>query len=474
MARTEEYTNTRDCRILQGMIVNTTVVSRIASRWTGKMFSCPWSNIVAEWCIAHYKNYGKHPGHCIVDYLAEWQLAHDDKATFNNLSGFLAFVSEDYERLSEQINPEHLLDIANEHLELINTRKLSDGVRENLEAGRLAKAQEIIVNYTKIGLNSDSGVDLFIDQAEVASVFADNLQTLVDCDKDLGLFFGGRLERDSLVSFLAPEKAGKTWWLLELAWQAMLQRRRVAFFEVGDMSKRQIEERFLVRAAQHPLRSPTGQWPYEVNYPVSLRMVSGNGNQKQAVMETERRVFKQPLNAAKAWEACQKVMNKGVKSRNSYFKLSVHPNSSVNVLGIKAVLQYWQTKDWSPDCIFIDYADILADIPGRRETRDNINLTWKMLRALSQEYHCLVVTATQSDADSYERKTLDRRNFSEDKRKLAHVTGMVGINVTTEEKEKGIMRLNWIVRREGAYSTSRCIHLATCLPLANPCVLSTF
>lgn len=474
MARIEDRTNTRDRRILQGMIVNTTVLGRIASRWTGQMFASPWSNIVADWCISHYQRYSKHPGRCIGDYLNEWAQAHDDEATLRILEKFLTDLSEDYEQLTEQINPEHLLDIANNHLEILSTRKLSDGIRENLDAGRLDKAQEIIVNYTKIGLNSDSGVDLFIDRTEVASVFADNLQTIVDYPKDMGLFFAGRLERDALVSFMAPEKTGKTWWLLELAWQAMIQRRRVAFFEVGDMSKRQIEERFLVRAAQHPLRSPTGKWPYEIDYPVSLKVATVNGNQKQAVVETERRVFKQPLDAAKAWAACERVMNIKVKSHDSYFKLSVHPNSSVNVLGIKSVLQYWQTKDWQPDVVIIDYADILADLPGRRDVRDNINMNWKQLRALSQELHLLVVTATQSDADSYERRTLDRRNFSEDKRKLAHVTGMIGINVTSEEKEKNVMRLNWIVRREGGYSTSRCIFLATCLPLANPAVLSTY
>ena len=31
---------------------------------------------------------------------------------------------------------------------------------------------------------------------------------------------------------------------------------------------------------------------------------------------------------------------------------------------------------------------------------------------------------------------------------FAHVTGMIGINQTYEEKKNGIQRLNWIVRRE--------------------------
>lgn len=479
MARIENRTNKRDGKILQAMILNSTVLGRIASRWDGHLFASAWSNLIASWCVEHYQKYQQPPGKCIQDYFDDWSDdGQKDETTVKLVERFLQFLSDDYERQVKDINPEQRLDLANEHFDFLKTRKTLDDAKAELEAGRLQKAQEKIAGYSKISLNSSSGVDFFIDQQEVFSIFDHQLHTIVDYSKDaklkdLDLFFGGRLERDALVSFMAPEKTGKTWWLIELAWQAMLLRKRVAFFEVGDMSKRQIGERFLVRAAQAPIYSPTGQWPYVVEYPVALRLDQVGGT-RQPVVEYEQRVFKQPLDRHKAWAACEKVMQTKVKSKKSFFRLSVHPNSTINVLGIRSIIQDWQLKDWEPDVVIIDYADILADAPGKRDVRDNINMNWKHLRSLSQEFHVLVVTATQSDADSYERRTLDRRNFSEDKRKLAHVTGMVGINVTGEEKDRGLMRLNWIVKREGSYSTSRCLHLASCLPLANPAVLSTW
>ena len=120
-----------------------------------------------------------------------------------------------------------------------------------------------------------------------------------------------------------------------------------------------------------------------------------------------------------------------------------------------------------PDVIIIDYADILAPEPntGQLNIRDQINSTWKALRRLSQEKHCLVIAPTQADAASYNQTLLDLRNFSEDKRKLSHVTGMLGLNQTKEEKGRGIMRLNWIVLREDNFQTDRCLYVGQCLTL---------
>ena len=106
--------------------------------------------------------------------------------------------------------------------------------------------------------------------------------------------------------------------------------------------------------------------------------------------------------------------------------------------------------------------------------RDAINNTWKAMRALSQRRHCCVVTATQADADSYDSWLLSMSNFSEDKRKYAHVTAMAGINQTQPEKERGIYRLNWLVGREFEFTESQVVWTAACLTVGNPAILSVF
>ncbi len=51
---------------------------------------------------------------------------------------------------------------------------------------------------------------------------------------------------------------------------------------------------------------------------------------------------------------------------------------------------------------------------------------------------------------------------------------MIGLNQTMEEKDKGIFRLNWIVRREAEFSEYRCLNVASCLALARPYVVGCF
>ena len=191
-------------------------------------------------------------------------------------------------------------------------------------------------------------------------------------------------------------------------------------------------------------------------------------------VEYKEKTFEQDLDWRTAFKACEEVTRNKIRSKESFFRLSVHPNSSINVHGIRSILQQWDREGFTADVVIIDYADILAPPSGVADTRDQINATWKALRSLSQARHCLVITATQTDAASYDVATISRKNFSEDKRKRAHVTGTFGLNQTATEKELGITRLNWIVLREGRFSESKCVYVAGSLDIANPAIISTW
>jgi len=264
--------------------------------------------------------------------------------------------------------------------------------------------------------------------------------------------------------------------MIDMAVRAMEQRRKVAFFEVGDETETDLHERFLVRAVQHPFLSSTNKWPFMVKYPTSIKYSwSPDAPKDVASVETETCVFEEPLNETVAWEACKRIKMDKVKSKTSHLRTSVHPNLGVGVDGIESILDGWALDDWTPDCIFIDYPDNLQPPVGRvANERDSINKMWQMLRAMSQKRHCLLVVATQANRESYERKTIDRRHVSDDKRKLAHATFVFAINANSAEKEVGVCRLNAIVGRRGKYDTNKHVHLAGAWDIGNPAVASTF
>jgi hypothetical protein len=290
-------------------------------------------------------------------------------------------------------------------------------------------------------------------------------EVMVHYPQGLGEFFGPHLQRDGFISFMAPEKRGKSFWLLDLAWRAVLERRRTMFYSVGDMSEKQMQWRFATRIARRP------RFAGEIRVPYEIKKLKGHESDVQRRVKTFKdRLFKSELRAG-----IQRVEQK-VASQKAFIKTYCASNSSTSVADIRADIEGKIREGWVPDVVVIDYADILAPEPGTsgQDYRHQINVTWQALRKLSQDYHVLLVTATQSDASSYKAIVLRREHFSEDKRKLSHVTGIIGINQIEEEKLKGVYRLNWIVLREGSYSESRCVHVAGCLAIANPAIVSAW
>ena len=469
--RIEKRDGIREREILGGMVNHPSVLGRIAAKWTKEgLFFSPWANIVGKMCVDFYRKYHDAPGRGIESLLRSWVERNQDQATIDLVEKFAGCLSEEYAKAKDGLNVELLVDIAGNHFNKAKLSSLVERVQTNLDAGDQIAADEAVTSYSKVELGAGAGIPIMTDKETVMARFArENIKPAISYPGALGQFFGDAFRRSGFISFISPEKTGKSMMLLDVAYRAMLQRRKVVFFSIGDMMDDEVSLRFLARAASHPAESPTGRWPCTVKVPLSIRHHEGDTS---AMVDFRERQFKFCLQAADAWGACERIMQEKTRSNRPYLLLSCHSNLAIGVHGIRAVLDSLELKNYVPDVVVIDYADNLEPPPGYRETRDQINATWKLLRALSMDRRCLVVTATQSDADSYDRAIMSRSNFSEDKRKLAHVTGLVGINVTAEEKEGQVMRLNWIVRRHGEYSWKRCVHVATCLALSNPTVRS--
>jgi hypothetical protein len=101
----------------------------------------------------------------------------------------------------------------------------------------------------------------------------------------------------------------------------------------------------------------------------------------------------------------------------------------------------------SPDVVIVDYADYLKGSESK-EYRHKLDEIWAGLRRLALERNECWLTASQSDR-STANSDISEENTSEDIRKLAHVTSMVGINQTKKEKQDQVYRFELLVRREG-------------------------
>lgn len=453
-------------QIVIGMVVSTEFLGQAAPFLSLDLMQAKHLQQIARWCLRYFEKYETAPKENIESLYHSWVAeGKADEGVVKAVHDVLETLSHRY-GADPMINVPYLLDLATAYFSKRKLEALKDALEYHLEAGNKEAAEMAVASHHPVSATMDADIDPLNDFSAWDAAYAESQKPLITWPYESAqFFFGSSLSRDALIAILAPEKRGKTWFCLEFAVRAVSQRRKVALFEVGDMSRSQIMRRLGVRFSRLPAyRKDLGM----IEIPKRLK----RGEEKEIEIEYKSIECERVADAEKSKKAVEKFLRgHGIKPKEPYFKISVHPNSSVSVHDISAILKRWELYDgFIPDVIIIDYADILASEPntGQLNVRDQVNATWKALRRLSQERHCLVIAPTQADAASYNQTLLDLRNFSEDKRKLSHVTGMLGLNQTKEEKGRGIMRLNWIVLREDNFQLDRCLYVGQCLKLGRP------
>lgn len=447
-------------RILIGMITDDYVCGSICAKWEKQLFVSKASNIVSTLCAQYYKEFDKAPNKDILSLFEVWSDGQQDKSTAEAVGSFLQSLSYEHEEKDEPTNNKYLVELASKHFTKIKLERTLKKIREELDRGNTARAVECHTEFSPVRLATGNGIAVLHDKEALLRAFAERADSLIELSGDLGKFFNQALQREGFISLLGPEKRGKTTWLTYLAWKAMLQRKRVAFFSVGDESEENMMLRFCVLASKTPLR------PGVCKIPTSIKIVD-----KEVEIDYEEIDFPKGVSARISYQAFKKVVQKHLKSKRDFLKLSTHPSGSLSIAGIESQLKVWEMEGWIPDVIVVDYMDLLQESgSGRDDKRHRINATWQDMRGLLQRWHALGLTATQANAASNKVKTITRENFSEDKRKLAHVTGMAGLNQSDDEKRRGLMRLNWIVARNFDYYTPKTVKCAGCFGIANPAI----
>ena len=486
--------------IVTGMILSTEYLQQIRTLWDSSLMESKSARLISDWCWEYFERYDHAPGKDIEGIFFQKVESGLNSETAEDIETILQ--SLDRNQRKDKFNLGYLMD---ETLKHFRDRKLElhmEQIRALLSRGELDQAEGLACNYKILSSESDTDMDLGKLEAlkRVESAFVTTSQPVVSYPRQLGDFWNLQFVRGGLVALMAPEKRGKTFWLLDIAIRGCLQKAKVAFFQAGDMTESQQLKRicvYLTRTSDlekycghrwEPVRDcyrnqlgkcnhPDRECDFGVFEGMSIKDLKGVTLEEMIEKHREFPEYKPCFNCKEYWnrpygapwikevevdgpltirQAKRAIYKFFIKYPHS-FKLSSHANGTLTLSRIKAILSRWEKTDgFTPDLIVIDYADLLVP-EVKTEFRHQQNEIWKGLRSLSQERHCLVVTATQADADSYERNRLRMKNFSEDKRKYAHVTAMYGLNQDPQDREKkiGLMRINEIVVREGDFSNTK-------------------
>jgi len=450
--KTVRYSGNDARRVLIGMVTDRTVCARIASQWTSEgLFSSRWENMVGTWSIKHFARYGQPIGRSIEATFETWAEKRTDEETIRLAEQFLNALSDEYDR-EDRLASDYLLDLAGRHFNAVQMKKLMEEVEVELEMGRVQDAAERLQAFRRVELGLGSVCSPAQEFELWADAFdAEQARSLIEFPDPFGRFVGNVFSRDSFVSITGAFGRGKSWWLQDVAFRAIRQKRRVLVIDCGDMTRRQVLKRMGQRAARRPRQTMDVKWP------IRFETVD------EGPIIEKRRL--EAVNARKAFRAWSRM------DRVGRFRLMVHSSGSLSAEQLAAHVANGEREGWVPDVIVLDYADLLA-LPSGMEKREGIDETWRRLRRLSQDFHCCVVTATQGDAASYRASLIRAGNFSDSRTKNDHVTAALGLNVGDEDKNRGVTRVNWLKRRDEAFSENWQIAVAGCLAIGCPLMVS--
>lgn len=441
--------------VLYGMATQADVLARIASQWGGAgLLGSPWANLVGGWCVKHFRDYGEAPNDKIYNYYHEWEegIEEEEEPVAEAVARFIAGVRK--QRIESE-DSSYFLDTAEKLFNEVLVRDTTEELRLDSDDNQVDDWFQRIHGIRPFNLKERtySNPTQALEPWNRAYDAETRTPGLVTYAGALGRLTRNSFERGAFYAYMAPDKTGKTTWLTDAAYRAARRKRRVAFFDTGDSIEEEVYERLGRRITKQPREQ------CQSKYPVGWL---NDGQPKLEIRNFEG------VNAIDSFRQARRDL------RSDGFRIACYSSGTLSVADIDSILFDWEKEGWKADVVIVDYADILAPPKGIRDTLDQIDETWKSLRRLSQDKNCLVLTATQASASIYgkEDKLLSRKHFSGRKTKLAHVNGMLGINVTPDEKRVGMSRVNWIVRRKGKSYDNECVYAVGHPPTYNPVILS--
>lgn len=461
--KVEKYDGGPEREAVTALITDRAVLARAAPHWTEHALPSRWSCLVGSWCVDYFRRHDDAPGKVIESLYSSYAASRKGQADpemLSTLEGFLARLSDDYEASgSSQYRAEMVLELMDE----CRWREFLRRMQGAVERGDFEEAERLRNEFRRIGTGAQDYVDVFLDAEAARQAFATvERDPLIVWDDALGEFFGREFDRGCMVAFLAPPKRGKTWWMMNVAWKAVLQRRRVAFFEVGDMTRDQTVRRFHQRAALRPLRAGEVDWP--------ISMAGGDPPR----IQYENRKYEDALDWRDGMKSMAKLHENMVRDHHGYLRAVCTPTRSTSTEQIAGTLEGWAASGWVADVVVVDYADLIARPRWSANSAEATDTIWGELRKVAGEFDCCVVTATQTKAEAIGARTVLESHWSGSKMILAHVTALVGISADDSEVAESRCRLNMLECRDASHNKNKSVAVAGCLAAGSPSIRSVW
>lgn len=458
------YSSDPSAMVLRAMIFSDEALSRISKKWLRRgMFANHLQNEIGKWCINYLHEYGHAPKEAIQRLFESWAEIPKNQKRIGEMEKVLLTVND----VHGNVEVGFVLKEAEQLFNLVKFSTLKTELESSILNKDVSECTRIVSELATVDFNPEKGITPCQEIGVLQEAFTDDEEVVLKYPGALGKLLGNDFHKGAFCAFLAPEKRGKSYWLLDVAMNAIYQRKKVAYFQAGDMSQKQLLKRYQQALTGRSIKTKEIAIPTGIRF--QINEVLPDLDYMQLPLLTPEDI--PDLMADFKWYHA--------RSEVPLIKFSCHTDGELSTIDIESQLATWADEDnWLPDMVVIDFADILK-MPNYANKRDAINETWTNLRGIALKHNVCLVTATQADAKSYDQELLRKSNFSDSKDKYGRVTSIYGINQTTEERgdfDTGtcIYRINVLMRRHAGYSETKVCYVAGNLDICTPHIISAF
>lgn len=501
------------------------VYSKNQEKQISKYFFNEYDRIIYQWLIDYYASYKKAPKLNIQNIFDARKSELDEDRSYiieKRLDSFAedyknnyTFENElNYDFIKQNIIPKFVFE---KKLDVLRS-EIDVGTKRSIDHEKILESVEKFKDFDfEDDENDDYGVVIPGSQERIDNYF--------NKDFDKGLFsmpgvigrYLGPFYRGGVYAITGTEKSGKTIFMQEICYQAVIFNGLKVFLINLEMPSEDLEERIWCRAGGFTnVRSSAGYKLYPIidclnnqlgtckvlkqlpNIKRLLRSLTNEVSYNERLdwqVCTKCRIRKYEINAKREpsekrfipaiWYKEKKIpfitkskTEKAIRKLNHFgfrnYRIRTFPASSVNFEDVYHIYnKYCTKKNFKPDVVVLDYPDILQPINGKLLDRQNIDFNWTKCRQFAQEENIALMIADQTNREARNSRSIKAADTSEDKRKDSHINMRITINRTTQEEELGLQRVGMLFRRKGKKSSSEVMlfqMMETCNPLLDSCI----
>jgi len=327
------------------------------------------------------EKYSVHPTEKIMTSVLRTEIKELNDLTQQQLRNFFARISKTEVPESEYVRQTSL--------DFCRKQKLKEAMLRSVKLLKNSSFDEIakvINDALKLGSDSDFGHD-YIKDFEQRFIFKSRNPVKTGWDEIDNIMQQG-LGKGELGVVIAPTGAGKSMALVHLGSQALVAGKNVVYYTL-ELSDTVVGSRFDSCITKVPL--------------------------------TDLKIFKEGI-----YEKIQNLKGKLI--------VKEYPTKSASVNTIKNHIEKLKNRDFKPDIIIVDYADLLRPVLTLKEKRHELETIYEQLRSLAQENKCCVWTASQTNRSGLNAEVITMESISEAFNKCFVADFIFSISRTAEDK----------------------------------------